>query len=291
MGIRITVPYRRDIRMGIDPYDSKAFIKAVQVVERRLRHDAVSADRNDFIGPYALEDMHRVFDAGPHLFLCIDAIGYLILLTGRRSDVDLIERLIPVLRQDMLKQEGPEIIRLQTSAYKIGIEQSYRPHPSAPLRFLFAFLTVFLYYTLISGTKEEAIMLFLWYPRCGTCRKAREWLDAKNLSYTFRDLVQDPPTVPELKEWQKRSALPLKRFFNTSGMNYRALGLKDKLPGMDEEEALKLLASNGMLVKRPLLVTEEIVLIGFRETAWAEALLQGNTDAVADGRRIQKLQP
>ena len=74
-------------------------------------------------------------------------------------------------------------------------------------------------------------------------------------------------------------------------MNYRALGLKDKLPGMDEEEALKLLASNGMLVKRPLLVTEEIVLIGFRETAWAEALLQGNTDAVADGRRIQKLQP
>ena len=142
--------------------------------------------------PYALEDMYRVFDAGPHLFLCIDAIGYLILLTGRRSDVDLIERLIPVLRQDMLKQEGPEIIRLQTSAYKIGIEQSYCPHPSAPLRFLFAFLTVFLYYTLISGTKEEAIMLFLWYPRCGTCRKAREWLDAKNLSYTFRDLVQDP---------------------------------------------------------------------------------------------------
>ena len=89
----------------------------------------------------------------------------------------------------------------------------------------------------------------------------------------------------------KASALPLKRFFNTSGMNYRALGLKDKLPGMDEEEALKLLASDGMLVKRPLLVTEEIVLIGFRETAWAEALLQKNTDAVADGRRIQKPQP
>ena len=134
-------------------------------------------------------------------------------------------------------------------------------------------------------------MLFLGYPRCGTCRKAREWLDAKKLSYTFRDIVQDPPTVLELKEWQKRSELPLKRFFNTSGMSYRALGLRDKLPGMDEEEALKLLASNGMLVKRPLLVTEEIVLIGFRETAWAEALLQGNTDAVADGRRIQKLQP
>ena len=134
-------------------------------------------------------------------------------------------------------------------------------------------------------------MLFLGYPRCGTCRKAREWLDAKKLSYTFRDIVQDPPTVLELKEWQKRSELPLKRFFNTSGMSYRALGLRDKLPGMDEEEALKLLASNGMLVKRPLLVTEEIVLIGFRETAWAEALLQGNTDAVADGRRIQKPQP
>ena len=116
-------------------------------------------------------------------------------------------------------------------------------------------------------------MLFLGYPRCGTCRKAREWLDAKKLSYTFRDIVQDPPTVLELKEWQKRSALPLKRFFNTSGMSYRALGLRDKLPGMDEEEALELLASDGMLVKRPLLVTEEIVLIGFRETAWAEALL------------------
>ena len=135
-------------------------------------------------------------------------------------------------------------------------------------------------------------MLFLWYPKCGTCRKAREWLDAKNLSYTFRDIVQDPPTVPELKEWQKRSALPLKRFFNTSGMNYRALGLKDKLPGMDEEEALKLLASDGMLVKRPLLVTEEIVLIGFRETAWAKALLQENTDTTAAGaRRIQKPRP
>ena len=114
-------------------------------------------------------------------------------------------------------------------------------------------------------------MLFLGYPKCGTCRKAREWLDAKNLGYTFRDIVREPPTVPELKEWQKRSALPLKRFFNTSGMNYRALGLKDKLPEMSEEEALRLLASDGMLVKRPLLVTEEIVLIGFRETAWAEA--------------------
>ena len=114
-------------------------------------------------------------------------------------------------------------------------------------------------------------MLFLWYPKCGTCRKAREWLDAKNLSYTLRDIVQEPPTVLELKEWRRRSDLPLKRFFNTSGMNYRALGLKDKLPEMGEEEALNLLASDGMLVKRPLLVTEEIVLIGFREAAWAEA--------------------
>ena len=92
------------------------------------------------------------------------------------------------------------------------------------------------------------------------------------MSYTFRDIVQAPPTVPELQEWQRRSNLPLKRFFNTSGMNYRALGLKDKLPEMSEEEALRLLASDGMLVKRPLLVTEEIVLIGFREAAWAEAL-------------------
>ena len=124
-----------------------------------------------------------------------------------------------------------------------------------------------------SKNKEESIMLFLCYPRCGTCRKAREWLDAKKLSYTFRDIVQDPPTVPELEEWQKRSELPLKRFFNTSGMSYRALGLRDKLPGMDEEAALELLASDGMLVKRPLLVTEDVVLIGFRETAWTESLL------------------
>ena len=114
-------------------------------------------------------------------------------------------------------------------------------------------------------------MLFLWYPKCGTCRKAREWLDAKNLSYTLRDIVQEPPTVLGLKEWRRRSDLPPRRFFNTSGMNYRALGLKDKLPEMGEEEALNLLASDGMLVKRPLLVTEEIVLIGFREAAWAEA--------------------
>lgn len=116
-------------------------------------------------------------------------------------------------------------------------------------------------------------MLFLWYPRCGTCRKARDWLVEKGVACTLRDIVQNPPTVPELTEWRGRSGLPLKRFFNTSGMAYRTLGLKDRLPEMDEGEALGLLASDGMLVKRPLLVTDRTVLIGFREDAWAEALL------------------
>ena len=115
-------------------------------------------------------------------------------------------------------------------------------------------------------------MLFLWYPKCGTCRKARDWLTAKDVDCTLRDIVQDPPTIPELTEWRCRSGLPLRRFFNTSGMAYRALGLKDRLPKMDEAEALGLLASDGMLVKRPLLVTDKAVLVGFREADWETAL-------------------
>ncbi len=115
-------------------------------------------------------------------------------------------------------------------------------------------------------------MLLLWYPKCGTCRKARDWLSAKGVDCALRDIVQAPPTVPELKEWRCRSGLPLRRFFNTSGMAYRALGLKDRLPGMDEAEALKLLASDGMLVKRPLLVADKAVLVGFREADWETAL-------------------
>lgn len=121
-------------------------------------------------------------------------------------------------------------------------------------------------------SEEKSILLLLWYSKCGTCRKAKAWLDAKELDCALRDIVQDPPTVLELREWRKWSGVPLKRFFNTSGMAYRALGLKDRLPEMGEEKALELLASDGMLVKRPLLVMDGAVLIGFREETWADKL-------------------
>ena len=115
-------------------------------------------------------------------------------------------------------------------------------------------------------------MLFIHYPKCSTCQKARAWLDGKGIPYESRDIKEDRPTLEEMREWTARSGLPLKRFFNTSGMLYRDLGLKDKLPGMSEEEQLALLASDGMLVKRPLLVTDRAVLPGFREKEWEAAL-------------------
>ena len=115
-------------------------------------------------------------------------------------------------------------------------------------------------------------MLFIHYPKCSTCQKARAWLDGRGIPYESRDIKEDRPTLEELREWTARSGLPLKRFFNTSGMLYRDLGLKDKLPGMSEEEQLALLASDGMLVKRPLLVTDRAVLPGFREEEWEAAL-------------------
>ena len=111
-------------------------------------------------------------------------------------------------------------------------------------------------------------MLFLCYPKCSTCQKAKKWLDEHNIEYIERHIVEDKPTYDELKEWYAKSGLPLKRFFNTSGLLYKELQLKDKLPTMSEEEQLKLLATNGMLVKRPLLVKEDVVLVGFKETAW-----------------------
>ena len=116
-------------------------------------------------------------------------------------------------------------------------------------------------------------MLFLCYPRCITCQKARKWLDEHKLEYTFRHIADERPTRAELADWHRRSGLPLKRFFNTSGKLYASLGLKDKLPGMTEDEMLDLLASDGMLVKRPLLVTDDRVLVGFRQADW-EALAQ-----------------
>ena len=115
-------------------------------------------------------------------------------------------------------------------------------------------------------------MLFLEYPKCSTCQKAKKWLDAHNITYTDRHIVENNPSYEELKMWYEKSGLPLKRFFNTSGLMYKDMQLKDKLPIMSEEEQLKLLATNGMLVKRPLIVDESIVLTGFKETEWAEKL-------------------
>ena len=115
-------------------------------------------------------------------------------------------------------------------------------------------------------------MLFVEYPKCTTCKKAKKWLDDNNLTYTDRHIKEQNPTIEELKEWHKKSGLPLKRFFNTSGNLYKELGLKDKLPTMTEEEQYELLATDGMLVKRPIIVTEEKVFIGFKEDVWKELL-------------------
>ena len=115
-------------------------------------------------------------------------------------------------------------------------------------------------------------MLFLCYPKCTTCQKAKAWLDAQGVSYTLRDIKLDNPAVEELKAWHRASGLPLKKFFNTSGLQYKALGLKDKLPAMTEEEQFALLATDGMLVKRPVLVGDGFVLTGFRQAEWEEKL-------------------
>ena len=115
-------------------------------------------------------------------------------------------------------------------------------------------------------------MLFLCYPKCTTCQKAKAWLDNQDVSYTLRDIKLDNPTAEELRQWWTASGLPLKKFFNTSGLQYKALGLKDKLPAMSEEEQLNLLATDGMLVKRPILVGDGFVLVGFRQAEWEEAL-------------------
>lgn len=111
-------------------------------------------------------------------------------------------------------------------------------------------------------------MLFLQYPPCSTCKKAKNWLDEHGLSYTDRHIKENNPSYEELKLWYEKSGLPLKRFFNTSGLAYKALNLKERLPGMTEEDQLQLLASDGMLVKRPLLITEKTVLTGFKEAEW-----------------------
>lgn len=115
-------------------------------------------------------------------------------------------------------------------------------------------------------------MLFVEYPKCTTCKKAKKWLDSQGISYEGRNIKEENPSADELRQWKEKSGLPLKRFFNTSGMLYREMGLKDKLPAMSEEEQYKLLAEDGMLVKRPILVMEDAVLVGFREKDWEEKL-------------------
>ena len=116
-------------------------------------------------------------------------------------------------------------------------------------------------------------MLFLEYPPCGTCKKARAWLESRNIVFEARHIKDHNPSYEELKRWYSLSGLPLKKFFNTSGLLYKSMALKDKLPAMSDEEQLQLLASDGMLVKRPLMVLEEQVLVGFKEKEWEEALL------------------
>ena len=115
-------------------------------------------------------------------------------------------------------------------------------------------------------------MLFVCYPKCSTCKKAAQWLQEHGIACTVRDIKAENPSLEELRAWHQRSGLPLKRFFNTSGLQYKALGLKDKLPGLSQEEQLALLSQDGMLVKRPLLVGEDFVLVGFREKEWEAQL-------------------
>ena len=115
-------------------------------------------------------------------------------------------------------------------------------------------------------------MLFICYPKCTTCKKAKKWLEDNGIEYTQRHIAEDNPTYDELSEWQTRSGLPLKKFFNTSGMLYKEMGLKDKLPSMTEDEQYALLAQDGMLVKRPLAIDGDRVLVGFKEEQWRELL-------------------
>lgn len=115
-------------------------------------------------------------------------------------------------------------------------------------------------------------MLFVCYPKCSTCKKAQAWLDAQGVQYEIRDIKLQNPTEGELRQWHQQSGLPLRRFFNTSGLQYKALDLKEKLPTMSEEEQFSLLATDGMLVKRPILIGQDLVLVGFKESEWKERI-------------------
>ena len=119
------------------------------------------------------------------------------------------------------------------------------------------------------------MLKFLCYPKCTTCQKAKKWLDDNKIEYELRDIKQENPTLEELTEWYKKSGLPLKKFFNTSGLLYKSMDLKNKLPNMTEDEMLQLLSTDGMLVKRPILVGNDFVLVGFKEVEWNEIIKRG----------------
>ena len=116
--------------------------------------------------------------------------------------------------------------------------------------------------------EREIMIKFICYPKCTTCQRAKKWLDDNKIEYELRDIKLDNPTLEELTEWYNKSGLPIKKFFNTSGLLYKSLDLKNKLPEMSEDEMLELLATDGMLVKRPLLISDDYVLVGFKETQW-----------------------
>jgi len=121
-------------------------------------------------------------------------------------------------------------------------------------------------------------MVFIHYPTCSTCQKAKKWLDTNGFTYTQRHIKEEPPTYEELKQWHTMCGLPLKKFFNTSGLLYKSMNLKDKLPSMTEEEQLRLLASDGMLVKRPIIVSGKTVLTGFHEAEWEKLKVQAEEE-------------
>lgn len=120
--------------------------------------------------------------------------------------------------------------------------------------------------------RKVVMIKFICYPKCTTCQKAKKWLDDNKIEYDLRDIKEDNPSFEELLAWHKKSGLPLKKLFNTSGLLYKSMELKDKLPTMSEEDQLKLLATDGMLVKRPLVLGENFVLVGFKEFEWSEKL-------------------
>lgn len=117
------------------------------------------------------------------------------------------------------------------------------------------------------------MLIFIEYPKCTTCKRAKAWLDEAGIEYTDRNIKDENPTIDELREWYAKSGLPLKRFFNTSGMLYKQMSLKDKLPKMSEEEQLELLSTDGMLVKRPIIINDDTILVGFRQDEWEQKLL------------------